>query len=294
MTLMQNAGTLHLVGMPIGNLEDITLRALRVLREVDIIAAEDTRVTKVLLSRHEIRTPTLSYHGYSGPKRLTAILDLLREGKQVALVTDAGMPAISDPGSEIVRACAEAGLTVVTVPGPTAVATALALSGFLAQEYLFLGFLPNRAGPRREALRTTTNRAGAIVCYEAPHRLLETLEDMRTVLGDRQAACGRELTKLFEEVVRGTFSELIAHFSEHAPRGEMTVVVEGAPVEAEAPDLPAGVAEAKELIAAGMAPSRAVAHVAKWRHLPRRALYQAVLEEQDAPAGDAEDTGREG
>jgi 16S rRNA (cytidine1402-2'-O)-methyltransferase len=193
------------------------------------------------------------------------------------------MPAISDPGSEIVRACADAGLTVVVVPGPTAVASALALSGFLAQEYLFLGFLPSRAGPRREALRTTTDRGGALVCFEGPHRLLETLEDMRTVLGERQAACARELTKMFEEVVRGTFTELIAHFSEQAPRGEMTVVVEGAPVEAEAPDLPAGVAEAKDLMAAGMAASRAVAHVAKWRHLPRRALYQAVLAEQDTP-----------
>ncbi len=272
------AGTLYLVGTPIGNLEDITLRAVRVLGEVDVIAAEDTRETQKLLARYEIHTPLMSYHEHSGPRRREEIIALLRGGKDVAVVSDAGMPGISDPGAELVRDCVAAGVPVTAIPGPTAVATALALSGFFAQEYLFFGFLPARPGPRRAALQSATNRPGSIVCFEAPHRLIESLSDLREVLGDRNAVCARELTKKFEEVARGTLSELIAHFTEHAPRGEMTVVVEGASVEKKAGDLAAGVAEAKELIAAGMAASRAVAHVAKWRDLPRRALYQAVLE----------------
>ena len=277
-------GTLYLVGTPIGNLEDITLRAVRVLGEVEVIAAEDTRETQKLLARYEIHTPLLSYHEHSGPRRREEIIALLREGKDVALVSDAGMPGISDPGAELVRDCVAAGILVTAVPGPTAVATALALSGFFAQEYLFLGFLPARPGPRRAALQRATNRPGSLVCFEAPHRLIESLSDMREVLGDRPAVCARELTKKFEEVARGTLSELIAHFTEHAPRGEMTVVVTQAPRPAakkQAGDLTAGVAEAKELIAAGIAASRAVAHVAKWRDLPRRALYQLVIGGED-------------
>ena len=271
-------GTLYLVGTPIGNLEDITLRAVRVLGEVDVIAAEDTRETQKLLARYEVHTPLMSYHEHSGPRRREEIIALLCAGKDVALVSDAGMPGISDPGAELVRDCVAAGVPVTAIPGPTAVATALALSGFFAQEYLFLGFLPARQGPRRAALQSATTRSGSIVCFEAPHRLLESLTDMHEVLGDRPAVCARELTKKFEEVARGTLSELIAHFTEHAPRGEMTVVVRGAAVEKQPGDLTVGVEEAKALIAAGLATSRAVAHVAKWRDLPRRALYQAILE----------------
>jgi len=271
-------GTLYLVGTPIGNLEDISLRAQRVLGEVEVIAAEDTRETRKLLAHYQIRTRLLSYHAHSRAQRREEILALLRAGKSVAVVSDAGMPGISDPGAELVRDCRAAGLPVVAIPGPTAVTTALALSGFLAEEYLFLGFLPSRANLRRQVLPRALTHPGTIVCYEVPHRLIESLADMREVLGDRTALCARELTKKFEEVVPGRLSELIAHFTAHAPRGEMTVVVEGAPVDKQAGDLAAGVAEVGELVAAGTTPSRAVAHVAKWRGLPRRALYQAVLE----------------
>lgn len=270
-------GTLYLVGTPIGNLEDITLRGQRVLREVDVIAAEDTRVTRRLLDRYQIRTPLVSYHEHSGPRRLGELLVMLREGKQVALVSDAGMPGISDPGAEMVRACAEAGIPIVVVPGPTAVSAALAAAGLPAQQYLFLGFLPSRPAQRREALRRAAQQTGPIVCFEAPHRLRESLEDIRAVLGDRQAAVAREITKRFEEVVRGTMPELIAHFAEHQPRGEVTIVIAGGAAAEERTDLATALEEMQELVAAGLAPSRAAAHVAKWRKLPRRQLYQAYL-----------------
>ncbi len=278
-------GTLYLVGTPIGNLEDITLRALRVLREVDLIAAEDTRVTHVLLARHDIHTPLVSHHEYSGPARRAHLIGLLQAGKDVAVVTDAGLPAISDPGAELVRDALAAGLSVTVVPGPTAVETALALSGIPAQEFHFLSFLPARSAARRSRLSQAASLAGALVFYEAPHRLVESLADMQAVLGDRRAACARELTKKFEQVVRGLLSELVAHFRVKPPRGELTVIVEGATAQEEKADLSAAVAEAHALIAAGLAPSRAVSHVAKWRRVPRRELYQAVLQEGETEDG---------
>jgi 16S rRNA (cytidine1402-2'-O)-methyltransferase len=273
-------GTLYLVGTPIGNLEDLTLRARRVLGEVDLIAAEDTRVTRVLLDRYGIGTPLTSFHEHSRPRKIAEIIAALHQGRSVAVVSDAGMPAISDPGADLVAACVQAGLPVVVVPGPTAVATALAASGFLAQEYLFLGFLPNRQAPRRETLLRAAQQPGALVCFEGPHRLVESLTDMQELLGDREAVCARELTKKFEEFVRGRLSELVAHFAAQPPRGEMTIVVKGEPVRGARRELAEGAAEAKDLIAVGLSASRAAAHVAKWRRLPRRALYQSVAREQ--------------
>lgn len=279
-TMAPTPGTLYLVGTPIGNLEDITLRAVRVLREVDLIAAEDTRVTRTLLDRYEIGTPLTSFHEHSRPQKIEEILAALRAGKSVAVVSDAGMPAISDPGADLVAACVQAGLPLVVVPGPTSVATALAASGFLVQEYLFLGFLPNRTGPRREVLHRAAQQPGALVCFEGPHRLVESLIDMQEVLADREAICARELTKKFEEIVRGRLSELIAHFAAQPPRGEMTIVVKGEPIGEKRGDLAEGAAEARELMALGLPASRAAAHVAKWRHLPRRDIYQSIAREQ--------------
>jgi 16S rRNA (cytidine1402-2'-O)-methyltransferase len=277
------AGVLYLVGTPIGNLEDITLRALRVLSEVDVVAAEDTRVTRGLLARHGLRARLISYHEHSGPRRAAQIVEMLRAGRRVALVSDAGMPGISDPGARLVRACVEAGVAVTVVPGPTAVSAALALSGLPTREFLFLGFLPERAVARQETLRRAAGQPGAIVFFEAPHRLRESLRDVRAVLGDREAACARELTKQFEEVVRGRVSDLVAHFAVREPRGEMTVVLAGAQVEKKAADLSEAVAEVRDLVAAGLSRSRAVAHVARHRGLQRRALYRAALD-----AGDGE------
>jgi len=277
--MIGQSGTLYLVGTPIGNLEDITLRALRVLRQVDVIAAEDTRTTRVLLRRHNIAGRLLSYHQQSGEKRLNQIVEMLRAGKDVALVSDAGMPGISDPGARLVRACAEMKVPIAVVPGPTAVSAVLAASGLLSKEFIFLGFLPSRPGPRRKVLRRAREQPGASVCFEAPHRLRESLEDMRAVLGDRQAVCARELTKRFEQIVRGRLSELIAHSSEQPPRGEITIVVAGEPTISSQPDLSEALEEVRELVASGLPRSRAVSHVARYRQVPRRALYRAALQD---------------
>jgi len=175
-----------------------------------------------------------------------------------------------------VRACAESGMPMAVVPGPTAVSAALAAAGFVAQQHLFLGFLPSRTAERRQALRRAGQQPAPIVCFEAPHRLRESLEDIRAVLDERQTAVAREITKRFEEIVRGTASELIAHFAEHPPRGEVTIVIAGGAPEEET-DIRDALAEMQELAAGGLAPSRAAAHVAKWRKLSRRQLYQAFL-----------------
>ena len=273
-------GTLHLVGTPIGNLEDITLRALRVLREVALVAAEDTRVTRVLLQHYGIETRLVSYHAHSGPQRLEQIVQALEAGQNAAFVSDAGMPGISDPGARLVQACAQRGIPVVVVPGPTAESAALAVSGIAAKEFRFLGFLPSRSAARQEALKRVAEQPSALILYEAPHRLAESLRDVEQVLGDRQAACCRELTKRFEEVVRGRVSELVAHFTEHEPRGEFTIVIFGAGPAGATGDLEGAEREAAELVAAGLSPSRAAAYAAKKHGLPKGALYRALVRRQ--------------
>jgi len=279
-------GTLYIVGTPIGNLEDITLRAIRVLGEVDVIAAEDTRVTQTLLRKQGIRTPLVSYHAHTGKRRLDELVDMLREGKSVALVSDAGMPGFSDPGARLVAACAEVGIPVIVIPGPTASSAALAVSGLPGREHIFLGFLPAKGGERRQALAGVKGQRGALVLYEAPHRVLETLRDMLDVLGDRPAVAARELTKKFEEVVRGRLSELVEHFTHAEPRGEFTLVVAGAARETE-PDMAAAVEEVGELVEGGLSRSRAVEHVAKYRGIARNRLYRTVVTGEPS-GGDAE------
>lgn len=219
-------GTLYLVGTPIGNLEDITLRALRVLREVSLIAAEDTRHTRKLLARYEIRTPTTSYFEHNKLAKLDVILAALETG-DVALVSDAGMPGISDPGYELVRAALERGFPVVPVPGPSAIVAALAASGLPTDAFVYVGFLPRKAGERRRVLEALRAERRTLVLYEAPHRLLDTLADIQETLGNRVVAIARELTKMHEEIWRGTVSGARTHFTEHAPRGEFTLVIGG-------------------------------------------------------------------
>lgn len=218
--------TLYIVGTPIGNLEDVTLRALRILRNVSLIAAEDTRVTRRLLARYGIDTPFVSYHEHSGPGRLEAVLSALREG-DVALVSDAGMPAVNDPGSQLAREAAAAGASVVVVPGPSALTAALAVSGIAAPTFTHLGFLPRRAADRRRLLDFLSRHPAPLVAFETPHRLRAALQDALDALGDRGVAVCRELTKLHEETFRGTLSQALAHFAE--PRGEFTLVIEAAP-----------------------------------------------------------------
>ncbi len=225
-------GTLYIVGTPIGNLGDLTPRAARVLGEVSLVAAEDTRVSRRLLSHLGIRPRTTSFHQHNWRDKLDGVLAELAQG-DVALVTDAGMPGISDPGSELVAAAAQAGFKVEVVPGPSAVTAALALSGFPGDAFLFLGFLPRRKKERQASLREASSSAVSLVLFEAPHRLRATLADLDTVLGDRPLAVCRELTKLHEEVFRGTAAQALDYFE--SPRGEVVVVVQGRPAETGSP-----------------------------------------------------------
>ena len=217
-------GKLYVVGTPIGNLEDLTPRAARILGEVSLIAAEDTRVTRRLLSHLGIHVPMVSYNEHNQHQRLPALLEDLGSG-DLALVTDAGMPAVSEPGSDLVAQAAAAGFQVEAVPGVSAVTTALSMSGMSGDGFLFLGFLPRKARERRAKLEGLTESTHTLVVFEAPHRLKATLRDILAVLGEREMSVCRELTKLYEEVFRGTASEALAHFSE--PRGELGLVISG-------------------------------------------------------------------
>src|SRR5690242_4755641 len=276
--------TLYLVATPIGNLEDITLRALRVLREAKVIAAEDTRHTRKLLNHFAIATPTISYHEHSGPAGIAAVLAALAEG-DVALVSDAGTPAISDPGADLIQAALSAGYSVVPIPGPSAVITALIGSGLPSGEFTFLGFLPRRSQERREFLLSVSHEPRTLVIYEAPHRLRACLDDLLAVLGDREACLARELTKVHEQWLRGTLSTLNARYGgQDEPRGEYTLVIAGASqtsqsqVEEEPEALTTRARDRlRELLAAGSGTRDAAAMVARELGLPRREMYRLAL-----------------
>ena len=268
-------GTLYVVATPIGNLEDITLRALRVLREVALIAAEDTRETRKLLARYDVATPVTSYFEHNKLTKLEYLLDFLRTN-DVALVSEAGMPGISDPGYELIRAALAADLPVVPIPGPSAVVTALAISGLSTDQFVYLGFLPRRPRERRARLADVAGERRTLVAFESPHRLLESLADVRDLLGERRIAVASELTKLYERVWRGTASEVAHQLALAPPRGEYTLVIEGASA------LPAASeAEVREqlerLTAGGVAPKEAVARVALATGRSRREVYRLLL-----------------
>ena len=271
---------LYLVATPIGNAADISLRGLAVLAGVDVIACEDTRVTSRLLAIHGISRPLVRYDEHTAGASGAALLQRIAAGERVALVSDAGMPLISDPGSRLVRDCIEAGLPVTAVPGPSSVLTALALSGLPAERFLFAGFLGTRTGARRRQLAELALVPATLVLMESAQRLAASLADMREVLGDRPAAVARELTKLFEEVRRGPLEELAAHYREAGPpKGEVTIVV-GPPPE---PPPVAG-DEADRLLADALgrlSPRDAVAEVAAATGLPRRLLYARAMAMKD-------------
>ncbi len=282
------AGTLFLVATPIGNLEDITLRALRVLREVDLVAAEDTRTARKLLSHYGIEARVVSYHEHNKARRERMLLSALDAGG-VALVSEAGMPAVSDPGYELVRAAWEHGFRVVPVPGPSAPIAALAASGLPTDRFLYIGFLPRRKAERVRVLRDVASVDATLVCFEAPHRLPESLRDMLDVLGDRPMAAARELTKVHEEIWRGTLSAAVERWSSEEPRGEFTLVI--APPE-RAEQAGEAMGRALEMVSAlaaeGVPLSHAVRAVAKALGVPRRALYQeAQRDRSDRPQCDS-------
>jgi 16S rRNA (cytidine1402-2'-O)-methyltransferase len=272
-------GTLYVVGTPIGNLEDISLRALRILKEVVLIAAEDTRQTRKLLARYEITTPLTSYYEHNKLAKLDYILTTL-EGKDVALVSDAGMPGLSDPGYELIKAAIARGIPVVPVPGPSALVTALAISGLPTDSFVYLGFLPRRQGERRRLLGSLAGEKRTLVAFEAPHRLRKSLADLADVLGDRQIALARELTKIHEEVWRGSLSQALEHFEQNPPRGEFTLVIAGAGDEAQAIWDEEQVRSAlAELLSEGLDKKEAIKRVAKAAHWPRRQVYKMVVDE---------------
>lgn len=218
-------GTLYVVGTPIGNLEDITLRAIRILREVQLIAAEDTRVTRTLLKAYEITTPLVSFHEFSGKARVRRLVERLA-GEDVALVSDAGMPGLSDPGYPLIRAAIEAGIAVVPIPGPSAILSALVGSGLPMHAFTYHGFLPRKSGERKRFLMSLADAALSQVVFESPHRLAAALRDIVETLGtNREIAVCRELTKRFEEFVRGPAGEVSQRFERQAPRGEITLVI---------------------------------------------------------------------
>ena len=271
-------GTLYVVGTSIGNLEDVTLRALRTLREVDLIAAEDTRVAMKLLSRYEIHTPTVSYHQHSGPKKVALILERLSEGHNVALVSDAGMPGISDPGQELIRTAIERGIPIVPIPGPSAAITVLAVSGLSEGGFTFVGYPPRKQGERLKLFRRLKAGPEAIVLHEAPTRLLATLKAALEAVGDRQVVVGREVTKLHEEVFRGALSEALAHFRSEVVRGEITVVIAGSEEEGPAERSPADVPGAlRAALQSGLSHRDAVRRVSEELGLPRRQVYAEML-----------------
>jgi 16S rRNA (cytidine1402-2'-O)-methyltransferase len=222
-------GTLYLVATPLGNLQDVTLRALEVLRQVDLIAAEDTRRTQQLLARHGIQRPLISYHEHNERRRAPELADRLAGGARIALVSDAGTPAIADPGYHLIQAAIRAGAAIVPIPGPAAFLAALSVAGFsLARGFTFLGFLPPKSGQRRRRLEEVRDRPEVLCAYETPHRLVAALEDALAVLGDRPACLARELTKLHEEILRGTLAELLIRVRDRKPRGEYSLVIVGA------------------------------------------------------------------
>lgn len=273
-------GTLYLVGTPIGNLADLSERAKKVLSEVDFVAAEDTRNSGLLLSRLGISRPMISYHEHNKRERGELICERLEAGQSCALVTDAGMPAISDPGEDLVRMCAGHGIAVSAVPGPAAVVTALALSGLSTRRFVFEGFLPAKASERRELLSELTVERRTVVIYEAPHRLRDTLAELAAVLGtDRPIALCRELTKLNEEILRTTISGAVEHFSKIEPRGEFVLVIGGASGTADEADYPADPAEHVAFYEhAGLDRRDAIKLAAKDRGMPKGEFYKLLVE----------------
>ena len=270
------SGTVYLVGTPLGNLEDITLRALRVLKEVDVIACEDTRHTGRMFRHFDVRKPLVSYHEHNEAERAAELVERACGGEAIAVVSDAGMPGISDPGYRIVEKAIAAGVNVVPVPGPVAIETALAAAGLPTDAFRFGGFLPTRRAQRRKTLAALAEETATLVFYEAPHRILAALADVSEVLGERPIVVAREMTKMHEEFVRGTPAEVSVQLKKRGdPRGEITLLIGKGGL----PDMPAqGIAErVRELVESeGLSRMDAIKRVAKQRGVPKREVYRLL------------------
>jgi 16S rRNA (cytidine1402-2'-O)-methyltransferase len=284
--LLEKPGVLYLCATPIGNLEDMTYRAVRVLSEVELIAAEDTRHTRKLLSHFDIHTRLISYHEHNKVTRGPEIIEKLAAGQDIAVVSDAGLPGISDPGSDLVALAMEAGIKVVPLPGANAALTALVASGLDTTLFTFLGFLPKNKKKRRELLASFSTTPYTMVFYESPHRIKQTLAEISGAFGERPAVAARELTKKFEEFVRGTLGSLTMHFAQNDPRGEFTLIVGGQKKKIDLEDeiVKDGLEQISledaviTLMETGVAKKDAIKAIAQQRGLPKREVYQATLE----------------
>lgn len=273
-------GILYLVPTPIGNLADMTFRAVETLKEVDLIASEDTRNTQKLLNHFEIKVPQKSLHEHNYKERIPEMIALLKQGKKIAQVSDAGMPSISDPGHELVEACIEAEVAVVSLPGATAGMTALIASGLMPQPFYFHGFLPRKKNIQKEALATLKDQTATLIFYESPYRLKATVSNVLEVFGDRQVVVCRELTKLFEEYLRGSASEIVNYLTEHQLKGEICLMVAGNhQVEEELPIFEGSLKEQVEaIIQTGESSKDAIKRVAKQQNLKKQDVYKAYHE----------------
>ncbi|HXF38482.1 MAG TPA: 16S rRNA (cytidine(1402)-2'-O)-methyltransferase [Blastocatellia bacterium] len=276
------AGTLYIVATPIGNLEDITLRALRVLKEADLIACEDTRHTRKLLAHYQIATPTISYHEHNERERSVELVKKLEAGQNIAVVSDAGTPLISDPGFRVVREAIERSISVVPIPGPSALIAALSVAGLPEREFTFVGFLPARRTARRARLAELAGVGSTLIFYEAPHRIKDTIDDARELLGNRDCVVAREVTKLHEEFVRGRLSEI--ELSEGATRGEMVLMI-GPPLDSEQPEAPqlTSILQRTEQIArtAGLDQKAALKQAARERGISKSEAYRQMIAERN-------------
>lgn len=271
------AGTLYIVATPIGNLEDITFRALRILKEADLIAAEDTRHSRKLLTHFGIATRLTSYYDHNQSLKGERILTALQEGQQVALISDAGTPCISDPGYQLVRDALAQGIKVIPIPGACAAVAALSSAGLPTNSFTFAGFPPNKEGKRRSFLAALADTQGTVVLYEAPHRLAATLADISTVLGERQVVVARELTKLYEECLRGTATTVRELVQDGRERGEVVLLIAPADEDSAQTEGPSAEEQLRELLAKGHTVKEAAALVAATTGLPKRELYAQAL-----------------
>lgn len=272
----QDTGKLYLVPTPIGNLEDMTFRCVKILKEADLIASEDTRNTQKLLNHFEIATPQKSLHEHNFKERVPQLIEQLQMGKTIAQCSDAGMPSISDPGHELVKACLVEGIAVIALPGPTAGLTALIASGLSPQPNLFYGFLPRKKKEQKQALSELASQKATMIFYESPYRIAATIETMKEVLGERKAVICRELTKIHEEYLRGTFSELIEYLDQQPIKGECCLLVEGA---SEIPEVVYEGSYAEQVAAlmeeADLSSKEAIKEVAKRNQVKKQLVYQA-------------------
>jgi len=271
------SGTLYIVATPIGNLEDITLRAIRILKEADLIAAEDTRHSQKLLNKYDIHTPLTSYHDHNKEEKAPVLVSRMLEGRSVALVSDAGTPGISDPGYFLINLAVHENIPVVPIPGATAAIAALSISGLPTDSFVFEGFLPNRHAARIKRLEELRPEKRTLVLYEAPHRIHQTIDDLVNILCDRKAVATRELTKVHEEAIRGTLSEVRDHLAKGTSKGEFTVIVHGAEEHPAQAHIDPGEYLRNLMLHQGLSKKEAVAVTAKDLGLPKKDVYKESL-----------------